>query len=501
MISFAMQRLLLSVVCLCAVLSALSEVRYDLTNTITATLTDSVLTVEGYGAIPDYTSSDDGKCRPWVHARGKIKECYVGEGITAIGNNFMYNSGNLRIVVLPETIVKIGDNAFYGCINLRKINIPSSLQTIGRWAFRSSKITDVYIPQSVDSIGLSVFSECDSIKSMTICNKYVINRIPLLFNLESYHGSDWQEYDYVSKAPKIQKITLLSDSIDLRKSWFRQSNPRENGSYKRGHEGYYVSDVLKADTVIVSNCEYLWVEDIYGGNTVTNYPIFGSAKVINLDLSKLDIEVFKKNSHYSTLFSGLPVIEYCGPYISPFNSFIGYKLRIIKLNDGISVLPKQSIGEQSELKTIYFPDGLLAIEAGAMTKAYSLTDIYVDCKYPPVATDESINGVNYFACTLNVPSGSKEYYKQAEFWKNFYNINEYDAEEASTEQVVEKFSVSVDNSRIIINADDESDIRIYDSYGISIPYEHRDNGIFMTPVLEKGIYVVNVDGETIKLLN
>ena len=162
--------------------------------------------------------------------------------------------------------------------------------------------------------------------------------------------------------------------------------------------------------------------------------------------------------HYSTLFSGLPVIEYCGPYISPFNSFIGYKLRIIKLNDGISVLPKQSIGEQSELKTIYFPDGLLAIEAGAMTKAYSLTDIYVDCKYPPVATDES-------------------------------------------EQVVEKFSVSVDNSRIIINADDDSEIRIYDSYGINIPYEHRDNGIFMTPVLEKGIYVVNVDGKTIKLLN
>ena len=100
-----------------------------------------------------------------------------------------------------------------------------------------------------------------------------------------------------------------------------------------------------------------------------------------------------------------------------------------------------------------------------------------------------------------MPSGSKEYYKQAEFWKNFYNINEYDAEEASTEQVVEKFSVSVDNSRIIINADDDSEIRIYDSYGINIPYEHRDNGIFMTPVLEKGIYVVNVDGKTIKLLN
>lgn len=499
-----MQRLLLSVVCLSGALSALSEVRYDLTNTITATLTDSVLSVEGDGAVPDYTSSDDGKCRPWVHARGKIKECYVGEGITAIGNNFMYNSGNLWNVVLPETMVKIGDNAFYDCINLRKINIPSSLQTIGRWAFRNSKITDVYIPQSVDSIGLRVFSKCDSIRTMTFCNKYVINRIPLLFNLEKYYGPYSDEYDYVvGKAPQIQKITLLSDSIDLRKSWFNQSNPRENGSYKRGHEGYCASerDVLKADTVIVSNCEYLWVEDIYGENHVTTYPIFGSAKVINLDLSKLDIESFKKNPHYSTLFSGLPVIEYCGPYISPFNSFIGYKLGIIKLNDGISVLPKQSIGEQSELKTIYFPEGLLAIEAGAMTKAYSLTDIYVDCKYPPVATDESINGVNYFACTLNVPSGSKEYYKQAEFWKNFYNINEYDAEEASTERVVEESSVSVDNSCIIIKADVDSDIRIYDSYGISIPYEHRDNGIFMTPVLEKGIYVVSVDGKTIKLLN
>lgn len=66
--------------------------------------------------------------------------------------------------------ISIGNEAFYDCTSLTSIEIPGSVTSIGDYAFRSSKLTCVTIPNSVKSIGKCAFSSCISLTSVTIQN-------------------------------------------------------------------------------------------------------------------------------------------------------------------------------------------------------------------------------------------------------------------------------------------------------------------------------------------
>ncbi len=45
---------------------------------------------------------------------------------------------------------------------------------------------------------------------------------------------------------------------------------------------------------------------------------------------------------------------------------------------------------------------------------------------PPTIDEYTFDGISRETCVLNVPSGSKEAYQSAEYWKDFLNINEKD---------------------------------------------------------------------------
>ncbi len=69
---------------------------------------------------------------------------------------------------LPVTV--IGENAFSGCADLTEIHIPSSVTDIGDYAFSSSALKEIIIPDCVKNIGVGVFSGCDEIITAGIGN-------------------------------------------------------------------------------------------------------------------------------------------------------------------------------------------------------------------------------------------------------------------------------------------------------------------------------------------
>ena len=72
-------------------------------------------------------------------------------------------------IYIPDSVISIGDSAFYECKSLKSINIPNSVTSIGERAFswcRSLKY--INIPDSVTCIGDSAFFECKSLESIYI---------------------------------------------------------------------------------------------------------------------------------------------------------------------------------------------------------------------------------------------------------------------------------------------------------------------------------------------
>ena len=89
-------------------------------------------------------------------------------GLTALGDH-SFDNGRIINVYLPNSVISIGAYAFKGCSSLTSITLPSSVTSIGGGAFDGcSSLASITIPSGVTSIGSGAFYGCTSLTSVTI---------------------------------------------------------------------------------------------------------------------------------------------------------------------------------------------------------------------------------------------------------------------------------------------------------------------------------------------
>ena len=88
----------------------------------------------------------------------------IPDSVTTIGDDAFIRCYSLTSVTIPDSVTTIGDNAFQNCSSLTSITIPDSVTTIEDWAFACcSSLTSITIPDSVTKIGDYAFYYCDSL--------------------------------------------------------------------------------------------------------------------------------------------------------------------------------------------------------------------------------------------------------------------------------------------------------------------------------------------------
>lgn len=87
------------------------------------------------------------------------------DGVTIVGiaQGAFSDIYNIVSVELPDTIVEIADGAFENCSALKDVYISDSVETISSSAFEYTKISQVFIPQSVTTIESYAFSTLENI--------------------------------------------------------------------------------------------------------------------------------------------------------------------------------------------------------------------------------------------------------------------------------------------------------------------------------------------------
>ncbi len=82
---------------------------------------------------------------------------------------------NVTEVVIPNTVESIGACAFWYCENLTSVTIPNSVTSIGDNAFLGSGLTSVIIPAGVTSIGEWAFTSCYSLTKVVAMDDTPVN--------------------------------------------------------------------------------------------------------------------------------------------------------------------------------------------------------------------------------------------------------------------------------------------------------------------------------------
>lgn len=82
---------------------------------------------------------------------------------------------NVTEVVIPNTVESIGACAFWYCENMTSVTIPSSVTSIGDNAFLGSGLTSVIIPAGMTSIGEWAFTSCFSLTKVVALDDTPVN--------------------------------------------------------------------------------------------------------------------------------------------------------------------------------------------------------------------------------------------------------------------------------------------------------------------------------------
>ena len=131
---------------------------------------NGLLTISGTGEMADYEMQYDSASDEYITTApwgNQAKMVVIGDGVTGIGAAAFSGCSGLTSVTMGNNVTNIGESAFRGCTGLTGIVLPGSVTGIGEYAFSNCVgMTTIEIPENVTALGNSAFFGCDNLKEV-----------------------------------------------------------------------------------------------------------------------------------------------------------------------------------------------------------------------------------------------------------------------------------------------------------------------------------------------
>ena len=96
-----------------------------------------------------------------------LPNSYGGEPLSRIGMYAFTGSENITEIVIPETVDTIMPAAFQGCYSLKTVNIPDNIKTVSKYTFWDCRtLSKLFLPESTSLIDDGAFWNCESLQSL-----------------------------------------------------------------------------------------------------------------------------------------------------------------------------------------------------------------------------------------------------------------------------------------------------------------------------------------------
>lgn len=366
---------------------------------------DGILLVYGEGTMPDFTSQYGDKPAPWLGFAEDIRHIVIEGNITSVGENAFLGLYNAEEAYLTPTIKKLGDRAFYECENIGEIELPENLEEIGFQAFAGTHLSEINIPAGVENITPEMFEMNANLKNIYVSD-----------NNETYKDIDGVLYSKDGKTIVIfpathgsdyeipEGVTTIGDAaflyaIDLNEVVIPDTVTTIGQS---AFEGCYNLGVIEIPNSVTSIGVQALATNKWDGTDVifdANNKNFCTEDGIVYQLKNGVKTAIIEGKHYN----GSPYLVIPEGVTSIYDlAFIGTRetgithvimpstmrdigesvfqsvlsLEYVKLNDGLTTIPRQAFYECQFLETIIIPASVNKIERYAFEGIENLTVYY-----------------------------------------------------------------------------------------------------------------------------
>ena len=295
--------------------------------------------------------------------------------VTSIGESAFYNCSSLTSVEIPSSVTSIGESAFYSCSGLTSVEIPNNVTSIGGYVFSNcSGLTSVEIPNSVTYIGDNAFYNCSGLTSVEIPSS-----VTSIGGYAFYNCSSLISVVIPNSVTNINYATFYGcsnlTSVEIGNS---VTSIRGNAFYGTAWYNNQPDGVVYLDNYLLK----------YKGTMPSN----------------TSIEIKD-----GTLLIADYAFEYCRDLTS------------VEIPNSVTSIGSSAFKYCSGLTSVEIGNSVTSIGDNAFRYCSGLNSVTSLNPTPPTLSSSTFN---MYGATLYVPSGAKTAYSEAEYWKNFTNIEE-----------------------------------------------------------------------------
>jgi hypothetical protein len=441
---------------------------------LTWRLSNGTLTISGTGDMTDYSYN-----YPWP---SNIETVIIEDGVTSIGNRAFGECEYLTSVRIANSVTSIGEAAFIWCESLTTVTIPADVTSIGEQAFTAcNNLTSVTIPEKVTNIGEMAFANCRSLTAINVSE-----------NNMAYASESGVLFD---KAKSVL---------------FQYPSGKQDATYTIPQS---VTDIRFGAFLVCHSLTAIHVSEDNISYASENGVLFNKAKTV-----LIQYPTRKPDADYA-IPNGVTDIGY-GAFAFCSN------LTSVTIPFGVTDIGEATFTFCENLITIAIPNSVTGIGDSAFEGCFGLTSVtipesvteignytFADCSGLVSVTNlnpspQEINysvfyGIDFSNATLFVPVGSIEAYGTAAGWQNFrieaYVPLAFDA--PSITNVIRVYLDPATESLRIEGLTAPAQVTVNNANGQTLLRQTVRNGESISAAhLPQGIYLVNVNGKTIKTI-